>query len=152
VQTFQFAHLAGTVYCIPAIERQISAVLTNTAPVGVTRGPGFAEAVNIIERLIDKGARHCGFDRAELRSVNMVPPEAMPVTNAFGNTVDSGAFTETFERALAAADTEGFPARRRDSEARGFLRGLGFAYHIKGTGGCSTKISTSASRRPAPCR
>ena len=27
------------------------------------------------------------------------------------------------------------PARRRDSEARGLLRGLGFAYHIKGTGG-----------------
>jgi len=32
-------------------------VLTNTAPIGVTRGPGFAEAVNIIERLIDAAAR-----------------------------------------------------------------------------------------------
>src|SRR5204863_2177865 len=61
--------------------------------------------------------------------------EAMPVTNAFGNTVDSGAFTQTFDHALAAADVEGFPARRRESEARGQLRGLGFAYHIKGTGG-----------------
>src|ERR1700736_142080 len=135
VQTFQYAHLPGTVYRIPAIELQVSAVLTNTAPIGVSRGPGFAEAVNIIERLIDASARQCGFDRAELRRINMVPPEAMPVTNAFGNTVDSGAFADTFERALAAADAEGFPARRRDSEARGLLRGLGFAYHIKGTGG-----------------
>jgi len=57
VQTFQYVHLPGTVYRIPAIELQVSAVLTNTAPVGVTRGPGFAEAVNIIERLIDKAAR-----------------------------------------------------------------------------------------------
>jgi len=135
VQTFQYVHLPGTVYRIPAIELQVSAVLTNTAPIGVTRGPGFAEAVNIIERLIDKAARQSGFDRAELRRINMVRPEAMPVTNAFGNSVDSGAFAETFERALAAADAEGFPARRRESEARGFLRGLGFAYHIKGTGG-----------------
>ncbi len=135
VQTFQYVHLPGTVYRIPAIELQVTAVLTNTAPIGVTRGPGFAEAVNIIERLIDRAARQCGFDRAELRRINMIPPEAMPVTNAFGNTVDSGAFAETFERALAAADVEGFPARRRESEARGFLRGLGFAYHIKGTGG-----------------
>jgi|HubBroStandDraft_3_1064219.scaffolds.fasta_scaffold11740_2 carbon-monoxide dehydrogenase large subunit len=135
VQTFQYVHLPGTVYRIPAIELQVSAVLTNTAPVGVTRGPGFAEAVNIIERLIDKAARQCGFDRAELRRINMVPPEAMPVTNAFGNTVDSGAFAQTFDHALAAADVEGFLARRRDSEAQGFLRGLGFAYHIKGTGG-----------------
>jgi len=135
VQTFQYVHLPGTVYRIPAIDLQVSAVLTNTAPIGVTRGPGFAEAVNIIERLIDKAARQCGFDRAELRRINMVPPEAMPVTNALGNPVDSGAFPQTFDRALAAADVKGFPARRRDSEARGLLRGLGFAYHIKGTGG-----------------
>jgi carbon-monoxide dehydrogenase large subunit len=65
----------------------------------------------------------------------MVPPEAMPMTNAFGNTVDSGAFAETLDRALAAADIDGFPARRSASEARGLLRGLGLAYHIKGTGG-----------------
>ena len=135
VQTFQYAHLPGTVYRIPAIELQVSSVLTNTAPIGVTRGPGFAEAVNIIERLIDKAALQCGFDRAELRRINMVPPEAMPMTNAFGNTVDSGAFGQTFDRALAAADMNGFGARRQESEARGVLRGLGFAYHIKGTGG-----------------
>jgi aerobic carbon-monoxide dehydrogenase large subunit len=135
VQTFQYVHLPGTVYRIPAIDLRVSAVLTNTAPIGVTRGPGFAEAVNIIERLIDKAARQCGFDRAELRRINMIAPEAMPMTNALGNTVDSGAFPQTFDRALAAANVKGFPARRRDSEARGLLRGLGFAYHIKGTGG-----------------
>jgi carbon-monoxide dehydrogenase large subunit len=135
VQTFQYVHLPGTVYRIPAVELQVSGVLTNTAPIGVTRGPGFAEAANIIERLMDKAALQCGFDRAELRRINMVPPEAMPMTNAFGNTVDSGAFAQTFDRALAAADVGGFAARRRKSEARDVLRGLGFAYHIKGTGG-----------------
>jgi aerobic carbon-monoxide dehydrogenase large subunit len=135
VQTFQYVHLPGTVYRIPAIDQQISVVLTNTTPIGVTRGPGFAEAVNIIERLIDAAARQCGFDRAELRRINMAPPEAMPITNAFGNTVDSGAFAKTLELALVHADVEGLPARRRDSEARGLLRGFGFAYHIKGTGG-----------------
>jgi carbon-monoxide dehydrogenase large subunit len=135
VQTFQYVHLPGTVYQIPAIALEIAGVLTNTAPIGVTRGPGFAEAVNIIERLIDHAARQCGFDRAELRRINMVPAAAMPVTNAVGNTVDSGAFVETLDRALAAANLDGFPARRRASEARGMLRGLGFAYHIKATGG-----------------
>jgi len=135
VQTFQYVHLPGTVYRIPAIELRISGVLTNTAPIGVTRGPGFAEAVNIIERLIDRAAGQCGFDRAELRRINMVPAETMPMTNVFGNTVDSGAFAETFDHALAAADIEGFAARRQDSAACGLLRGLGFAYHIKGTGG-----------------
>jgi len=135
VQTFQYVHLPGTVYRIPAVALQVAGMLTNTAPIGVTRGPGFAEAVNLIERLIDQAARRCGFDRAELRRRNMVPAAAMPMTNAFGNKVDSGAFPETFDRALARADVAGFAARRQASEARGLLRGLGFAYHIKATGG-----------------
>ena len=52
-----------------------------------------------------------------------------------GYTVDSGAFRETFDKAIEAADLDGFPTRRRASEARGLLRGLGFACHIKATGG-----------------
>jgi carbon-monoxide dehydrogenase large subunit len=139
VQTFQYAFLPGTVYRIPAIALSIAAVFTNTPPIGVLRGPGYAEANNIIERLIDQAARQCGFDRAELRRRNLVPAQAMPLTNAVGNRVDSGAFPETFERALATADIAGFAARRRDSEARGMLRGLGFAYHIKGTGGAPSE-------------
>ena len=132
VQTFQYVHLPSTVYRIPAIDLQVAAVLTNTAPIGVTRGPGFAEAVNIIERLIDQAARQCGFDRAQLRRINMVPAAAMPMTNALGNAVDSGAFAETFNRALARADVVGFPGRRRTSERCGSLRGLGLAYHHQG--------------------
>ncbi len=135
VQTFQYIHLPGTVYRIPAIALRIGAVFTNTTPVGVTRGPGFAEAVNIIERLIDVASRRTGIDRAELRRRNMVPAAAMPMTNAFGETVDSGAFPDTLDRALKEADVPGFDGRRKSSEARGLLRGLGFAYHIKGTGG-----------------
>src|SRR5205823_7778947 len=135
VQTFQYAFLPGTVYRIPAIELIVSAVFTNTAPIGVLRGPGYGEAVNIMERLVDAAARQCGFDSAHLRRINMPPAAAMPVTNAFGNTIDSGAFPETLDRALAAADGAGFVARQRDSERCGLLRGLGLAYHIKGTGG-----------------
>ena len=46
------------------------AVLTNTAPIGVTRGPGFAETVNILERLIDAAARQGG-----LRPRRAAPPQ-----------------------------------------------------------------------------
>ena len=135
VQTYQYIHLQGTVYRIPAIALHVIAVLSNTAPIGVTRGPGFAETVNILERLIDTAATETGLDRAELRRLNMVPANAMPMTNFFGFQVDSGSFAETLGAALARADITGFAARRRQSEAAGRLRGLGFAYHIKGTGG-----------------
>jgi carbon-monoxide dehydrogenase large subunit len=114
---------------------QIRAVLTNTTPIGVTRAPGFAEANHIMERLIDVVARQCGFDRFELRRMNMYRSDAMPFTNAMGESVDSGAFAETMDAALAQADQAGFAARRTQSEAQGYLRGFGLAYHIKGTGG-----------------
>ena len=135
VPTYQYMHLQGTVYRLPAIALHIRIALTNTTPIGVTRGPGFAETVNILERLIDAAARQHGFDRIELRRRNLVTASEMPMTNCFGFVVDSGAFDATFDKALAQADVAGFAARRRDSEARGLLRGLGFAYHIKGTGG-----------------
>jgi carbon-monoxide dehydrogenase large subunit len=135
VQTNQFPHLQGGVYAIPAIALHVRAALTNTTPIGVTRGPGFGEAINIIERLIDAAARQCGFDRAELRRRNFAGP--MPASNALGFAIDSGDFRAAFDRALTAVD--GFADRRRESEARGLRRGLGFACHIKGTGGSPTE-------------
>ena len=135
VPTYQYYHLQGTVYRLPAIALRVRVVLSNTAPIGVMRGPGFAETVNILERLIDDAARKTGIDRADLRRRNMVPAHEMPMTNAFGFQVDSGAFADTMTKALERADAAGFAARRKASEARGRLRGLGFAYHIKGTGG-----------------
>jgi carbon-monoxide dehydrogenase large subunit len=135
IPTYQYIHLQGTVYRLPAIALRIAAVLTNIAPIGVTRGPGFAETVNILERLIDVAADRTGIDRAELRRRNMVPADAMPMKNAFGFDVDSGAFAATLDAALARADRAGFESRRAESAAHGLLRGLGFAYHIKATGG-----------------
>src|SRR5436190_16576898 len=135
VPTYQYVHLQGTVYRLPAIALHVQVVLSNTTPIGVMRGPGFAETVNILERLIDAAALEFGFDRVGLRRRNMVPAHEMPMTNAFGFEVDSGAFPETLELALQRADIAGFAARRTASEARGLKRGLGFAYHIKGTGG-----------------
>ena len=46
---------------------------------------------------------------------------------------------EASKQALARADLSGFAERRRQSEQSGRLRGLGFAYHIKGTGGAPSE-------------
>ncbi len=137
VQTNQYPHLQGTVYHVPAIALRVRAVLTNTTPIGVTRGPGFGEAVNIMERLIDATATQCGFDRIDLRRRNFVTH--MPMTNALNFIVDSGDFRRHFDTAIDNADLANFNARRRQSEATGKRRGVGLACHIKGTGGLPTE-------------
>ncbi len=137
VQTNQYVHLQGTVYDIPAVSVRVRAALTNTTPIGVTRGPGFGEAGNIIERLIDAAARQCGFDWIELRRRNFV--RATPMTNALNFVVDSGNFRRHFDAAVEAADLAGFAARRAEAAGRGRRRGVGIVCHIKGTGGLPTE-------------
>ncbi|MDR3531040.1 MAG: xanthine dehydrogenase family protein molybdopterin-binding subunit [Rhodopila sp.] len=137
VQTNQYPHLQGTVYNLPAVALRVRAVLTNTTPIGVTRGPGFGEAVNIMERLIDAAAKQCGFDRIDLRRRNFVT--TTPMTNAFDFVVDSGDFRTHFDTAITNADLTNFPKRRQTSEANGKCRGIGLACHIKATGGLPTE-------------
>jgi aerobic carbon-monoxide dehydrogenase large subunit len=133
VPTHQYPTLPGGVYDIPAIHLDVRAVLTNTTPIGVTRGPGFAEALGVIERLVDQASHQHGFDRIELRRRNVAT--RMPWTNAVGNTVDSGDFRRCLARAAERADVSGFAVRRREAQVRGRHRGLGVVLHIKATGG-----------------
>ena len=135
VQVVQYANLPGTVYNIPAIGLEIFGVLTNTTPIGVFRGPGYAESNLIMERLIDTVALQYDLDKLELRRLNMFQLKDMPFTNALGAKVDSGDFRTTFDKAIDQSDYLGFTDRKKETESKGLLRGFGFAYHIKGTGG-----------------
>ena len=137
VQTYQYVHLQGTVYRIPSIALHVAGGADQhhadrrDARAGLRRDGQH-------HRAADRRARRCkaGFDRAELRRRNMVPADAMPMTNAFGFQVDSGAFRRDVRQGAGSAPTSpASPRGARQSEARGLLRGLGFAYHIKGTGG-----------------
>jgi carbon-monoxide dehydrogenase large subunit len=123
------------VYDIPAAHVTIDAVLSNTPPTAPYRGAGRPEATYLIERALDAAASELGIDRVELRRRNMIPPEKMPYTSALGAFYDSGAFGENMEQALTFADVAGFEQRRKDSAARGKLRGIGIANAIEAAAG-----------------
>ncbi len=129
------SELAPTVYAIPAAHVRARAVMSNTASTAPYRSAGRPEAMLVMERLIDLAAREHGFDRIELRRRNLVPASAMPYRTALGLTYDSGDYVEAMDRVLRLADWNGFPARRRDSEAHGRLRGIGLANSIEITSG-----------------
>jgi len=122
-----------SVYAIPLLEVSTKIVFTNTSPVGPYRGAGRPEANYYMERLIDTAAREMGIDRLELRRRNHIKPGEIPYKNTAQMTVDSGDFGAIFEKALKEADVGHFPERKRQSKARGKLRGLGIGSYLEVT-------------------
>jgi carbon-monoxide dehydrogenase large subunit len=126
--------LAG-VYDIPAGYVAVLAVMANTNGTAPYRGAGRPEATYVIERLIDDAARELGHDPAELRRINLIPPQKIPYKNAFGLNYDSGNFPANQKRVLELADWDGFPKRREEAKRRGKLRGIGLANPIEKAAG-----------------
>lgn len=123
-----------SVYATPVQDINTKAVFTNATPVGPYRGAGRPESNYYIERLLDEAAHALGIDRVEIRKRNHIRPDQFPYTTPAGTTYDSGDFTVLLEKALAAADYEGFEARRQESRKRGLIRGLGIGQYLEVTG------------------
>jgi len=119
------------VYDIPAAHAAVRTVHSNTNPTAPYRGAGRPEATYVIERMFDEAAREMDMDPTELRAMNMIAPETMPVKTALGLTYDCGEFAKNQETVLEMASYSGFPARRAEAKARGKLRGIGTANPIE---------------------
>ncbi|MFV0333694.1 MAG: xanthine dehydrogenase family protein molybdopterin-binding subunit [Tropicimonas sp.] len=132
VPTYLYATLLSGQYDIAHIHANVRAVYTNTTPVDAYRGAGRPEACYLIERMMETAAREMGRDPAELRRINFVRdfPHQTPVIMAY----DAGDFDGTMDKAQAAADVAGFPARKAEAAARGKLRGLGYSAYIEACG------------------
>ncbi|MGR3540473.1 MAG: xanthine dehydrogenase family protein molybdopterin-binding subunit [Hasllibacter sp.] len=127
IQTELFAKVLTGVYDVPAAHLRVRGVYTNTTPVDAYRGAGRPEAQYVLERMMGLSAARLGVDPAELRRRGFV--RRFPHTTPTGETYDIGDFPRVLDGALAASD--GFDARRADSEARGRVRGRGLAFYIE---------------------
>ncbi len=121
------------VYGTDLVEVDTRCVYTNTTPVGPYRGAGRPEGNYYMERLVETAAREMGLDPLALRRRNLVRPDQMPYATPAATTYDSGEFPAVLDKALAAADWDGFPARRAASRARGLLRGRGIGQYLEVT-------------------
>jgi len=127
--------LISGLYTTPAIAINVKGVCTNTVPVCAYRGAGRPEASYLIERLVDAAAREIGMSPDRIRRINFIKPNAMPYTSATKLTFDSGEFAPMMDLCMEKADWKGFAKRRRESERRGLLRGIGMATYTERCGG-----------------
>jgi carbon-monoxide dehydrogenase large subunit len=121
------------VYATPLLEVSSKCLFTNTTPVGAYRGAGRPEGNYYMERLVETAAREMGIDPIELRRRNHIQPGQMPYRAPSGMLYDSGEFPTVMEKALAAADWNGYGARQAESRARGKVRGRGIGHYLEVT-------------------
>jgi carbon-monoxide dehydrogenase large subunit len=134
VPTYLYGTLMAGQYSTPNIYVEVQGVYTNTAPVDAYRGAGRPEATYVVERIVETAARELGRDPADLRRINMIPPDRFPYETPVALVYDTGNYEASLDKALEHIDYANFPARRAASEANGKRRGLGFACYIEACG------------------
>ncbi|WP_428484591.1 xanthine dehydrogenase family protein molybdopterin-binding subunit [Rhodopila sp.] len=121
------------VYATPLIEVASKCMFTNTTPVGAYRGAGRPEGNYYMERLVETAAREIGIDQVALRRRNHIQPRQMPYRAPSGMVYDCGEFPAVMDKALRAADWDGYAARQGDSRTRGKIRGRGIGHYLEVT-------------------
>jgi carbon-monoxide dehydrogenase large subunit len=134
VNTVNLVNVASGVYDVQAVHVHARLALTNTVPTAAYRGAGRPVSSYAIERLVDQAAHEIGMDPAEFRRRNVVPKSKFPYKIVTGFEYDCGDFAGVLDKAVKAADWDGFPARREEAKKRGRLRGRGMASYIEASG------------------
>jgi len=131
------ALMAAGVYDLPHAGATFRAVATTCTPIAAYRGAGRPEAAAAIERAMDDFAAEIGMDPAEVRRINVVPPDKFPFTTATGATYDSGEYAAALDRVLDAAGYQALRAEQARRRERGDTTqvGLGMSVYVEITAG-----------------
>jgi carbon-monoxide dehydrogenase large subunit len=134
INTIGIVNCLSGVYDVPAAYARIRLALTHTAPMAAYRGAGRPIMSYALERLVEHAAYELGVDPAEFRRKSFIPKDKFPYRIAAGFEYDCGDFAGVLEKALRAADWNGFSQRKKESTRRGRLRGRGMSTYIEATG------------------
>ncbi len=147
VPTYLYATLLAGPYKTPAIHAEVKAIFTNTVPVDAYRGAGRPEASYLLERLVNECARVMEMDPVEIRRKNFIPSDAFPWQTPVALEYDNGDYHATLDQGLELADWDGFAERRKQSEARGMLRGIGISTYIEACGLAPSNVAGALGAR-----
>jgi carbon-monoxide dehydrogenase large subunit len=123
-------------YDIEAAHCRVTGVYTNKAPGGVAYACSFriAEAVYLVERLVDCLALELRRDPAGLRLDNLIAPDRFPYESKTGWVYDSGDYPRALRKALELAGYDKLRTEQAAKRARGELMGIGLSFFTEAVG------------------
>ncbi|RUA20062.1 MAG: xanthine dehydrogenase family protein molybdopterin-binding subunit [Chloroflexi bacterium] len=141
---------ASGAYQVEHLEWNTNGVYTNKMSVGPYRGYGQHATAYVVERVMDRIAAEVGLDPAEVRRRNFIPDGSFPYRTVTGREHDSGAYSETLDRALTLA---GYQQLRQEQHKEGGLMGIGLATTVDASGfGPSSALSVRPGYESATVR
>ncbi|MHB8112633.1 MAG: molybdopterin cofactor-binding domain-containing protein [Bellilinea sp.] len=128
-------------YNIPNFYTEITMVFSNEMVVTPVRGAGRPQGVFVMERMIDAAARELKMDVAEIRRINLIQPDAYPVsTGIIGQdfvegVLDSGDYPTALAKVMNMIDYKKFREEiQPKARAEGKHLGIGICTFTEGTG------------------
>jgi carbon-monoxide dehydrogenase large subunit len=145
IPTILYATLLAGQYTTPQIYVEVDAWFTNTTPVDAYRGAGRPEATYLLERIVSRAAWELGLPQDEIRERNFITqfPYQTPVALQY----DVGDYHGALFKANALADVKNFEQRRKESEAKGLKRGIGYSSYIEACGIAPSNIAGALGAR-----
>ena len=131
-----FFHVFTGSYDLEAAHCHVTGAYTNKAPGGVAYSCSFriAEAVYLVERMVDCLAHELSMDPAEIRLRNLLRPEQFPYESKTGWVYDSGDYERTLRKALEVAGYEELRREQAGRRERGELMGIGVGFFTEAVG------------------
>jgi aerobic carbon-monoxide dehydrogenase large subunit len=134
VPTWNAMRMLPGPYNLDAVSLKTQAIMTHTAPVGIYRGAGRPEATMLMERLVDKAAKHLQMCPIEIRRLNLLTERELPRRNAADAELDSGDYLMALEMLLEKAEYGPLKSEYKRRRNSGELCGLGVCFYVEPCG------------------
>ncbi|AWB34433.1 xanthine dehydrogenase family protein molybdopterin-binding subunit [Orrella marina] len=145
VPTILYATLLAGQYTTPQVYVEVDSWFTNTVPVDAYRGAGRPEATYLLERIVTRAGWEMGLSQDEIRRRNFITefPYQTPVALQY----DTGDYNQCLDKAMELGEVAGFEDRRKATEAKGWLRGIGYSSYIEACGLAPSNIAGALGAR-----
>ncbi len=120
-----WAQVLPGAYQFKNVRFDFNQVMTNKCPVGPNRGYSRMQHLWFLERVMDICAHRLGFDAAEIRRKNYIPPNKFPYTTPNGCIYDSGNYPKMLEIAQEKIGWNAWKKKISAMRKEGRLVGMG---------------------------
>jgi carbon-monoxide dehydrogenase large subunit len=118
-------------YRFPAVQTDITGVMTNKCATDAIRGAGRPEAAHLIEVMMDQLAAELGMDPLEVRRKNFIPAFENTHETPIGVAYDSGDYNKTLDKLLEHIDPAQVRKEAEELRSKGIYRGIGFCTYTE---------------------